>query len=40
MKTMKVLITSDIKCAEDIRRRTGKEIEYSYKVTVGKLDTN
>lgn len=39
-KTMKVLIKSDIKCTENVRRRTGKEIEYSCKVIVGKLDTN
>lgn len=39
-KTMNVLIKSDSKCTENVRRRTGKETEYSCKVIVGKLDTN
>lgn len=39
-KTIKVLIKSDIKCAENVGRRTGKETEHSCKVIVGKLDTS
>lgn len=39
-KTIKVLIKSDIKCAENVRRHTGKETEYRCKVIVGKLDTS
>lgn len=39
MKTVKVLIKSDVNWEQSISKRS-EEIECSCKVTVGKLDTN